>query len=80
MVLITSTIILLKPVKSAIMLDPEDKELAQDIGGNTVGNYIRVQMPFHSLMTKFFEVSNIEQLIQNIFAYIRMQVGNTRMH
>ena len=31
-----------KPVKSAIMLDPEDKELAQDIGGNTVGNYIRV--------------------------------------
>ena len=42
MVLITSTTILLKPVKSAIMLDPEDKELAQDIGGNTVGNYIRV--------------------------------------
>ena len=43
-----------KPVKSVIALDPEDIEGAQDIGGNTGNNYIRVQMPFNSLMTEFF--------------------------
>ena len=44
-----------KPVKLAITLDPEDVEGAQDIGGNTGDNYIKVKMPFNSSMTEFFE-------------------------
>ena len=42
------------------------KESAQDITGKTGGNYIRVEMPFNSLMTKFFEASDIEELMQDI--------------
>ena len=44
-----------KPVKLAITLDPEDVEGAQDTGGNTGDNYIKMKMPFNSLMTEFFE-------------------------
>ena len=51
-----------KPVKLAITLDPEDVEGAQYINGNTGDNYIRVEMPFNSLVTEFFEVSGIEKL------------------
>ena len=48
-------------MKLAITLDPEDVEGAQDINGNTGDNYIRVEMPFNSLVTEFFEVSGIEK-------------------
>ena len=43
-----------KPVKLAVTLDLEGPENAQDIGGNTGDNYIRVEMPFNSLITEFF--------------------------
>ena len=43
-----------KPVKLAVTLDLEGAENAQDIGGNTGDNYIRVEMPFNSLITEFF--------------------------
>ena len=62
-----------KPVKLAITLDPEDVEGVQDIGGNTGDNYIWVEMPFNSLMTEFFEGSDIKDLIQRVFAYIKTQ-------
>ena len=62
-----------KPVKLAITLDPEDVEGVQDIGGNTSDNYIRVEMPFNSMMTEFFEGSDINNLIQLIFASIKTQ-------
>ena len=63
-----------KPVKLAITLDPEDVEGVQDIGGNTSDNYIRVEMPFNSMMTEFFEGSDINNLIQFMFAYIKTQL------
>ena len=65
-----------KPIKSTITLDPEDLESAQEIGGNIGDNYIRVEMPFNSLMTEVFEGSDIDGLIQRMFAHIKTQVEN----
>ena len=43
-----------------IELDPEDAKNAQDLDDGTTGdNYIRVEMPFNSLMTEVFEASDI---------------------
>ena len=39
----------------------------------TGDNYIRVEMPFNSLMTKFFEGSDINHLIQRMLAHIKAQ-------
>ena len=38
-----------------IELDPEDAKKAQDLDDGITGdNYIRVEMPFNSLMAEFF--------------------------
>ena len=42
-------------------------------------NYIRFERPFNSLITEFFESSDINDLIQPTFAYIKTQVENPRM-
>ena len=68
-----------KPLKSTIILNTEDVEDAQDIGGNAGNKYIRVEMPFKSLMTEFFEVSDIEELIQEMFTHIKKRVENLRL-
>ena len=57
----------------------EDARNAQDMDGSTGDNYIKVEMPFNSLMKKFFEGSNINDLIQGMFARIKTQVENPRM-
>ena len=44
------------------MLDPEYIDGAQDINNNTDDNYSKVEMPFNSLMTEFFEGSNTDKL------------------
>ena len=54
-----------------IELDPEDAKNAQELDGITGDNYIRVEMPFNSLMTEFFEGSDINDLIQCILAHIK---------
>ena len=47
-----------------IELDPEDAKSAQDLDDGTTGDkYIKVEMPFNSLMTEFFETSDISDLI-----------------
>ena len=66
-----------KPVKLTITLDPEDLEGPQDTG-YPGDNYIKVDMPFNSLMTEFFEGSNIDGLIKRMFAHIKTQVENPR--
>ena len=44
--------------KISYYVDPEDVEGTQDVGGNTGDTYIRVEMPFNSLMTEcFFNVA-----------------------
>ena len=69
-----------KPVEPLIELDPEDLEDAQDLNDGITGdNYIRVEMPFNSLMTEFFEGSDTNDLIQRMLAHIKIQVENPRM-
>ena len=46
---------------------------------NEVDNYIRVEMPFNSLMTEFFQGSDINDLIRRMLACIKTQVENPRM-
>ena len=42
----------------------------------TGDNYIRVEMPFNSLRTEFFEGSDISHLIQRMLAHIEAQTEN----
>ena len=65
-----------KPVTLAITLDPEDVEGAHDIGGNTGDNCTNMEMPFNSLVTQFFDGSDIKDLIQHMLAHIKTQVEN----
>ena len=60
-------------------LDPEDAKKAQEADGSTDDNYTRVEMPFNSLKTEFFEGSDIDDLIQCMLAHIKTQVENPRM-
>ena len=68
-----------KPIVPLIELDPEDAKNAQDVDGITGDNYIRVEMPFNSLMTEFFEGCHNNYLIQRMLAHIKTQVENPRM-
>ena len=65
-----------KPMQSAITLDSEDEEGAQDIGDNTCDKYIKIDILISSLIRKLFKGSNIEQLIQRMFVHIRTQLKN----
>ena len=68
-----------KRIMPLIELDPEDAKNAQDLDDGTTGdNYIRVEMPFNSLMTEFFEASDINDLIQRMLAYIKTQTENPK--
>ena len=62
-----------------IELDPEGAKSAKDADRITGDDYIRVEMPFNSLMTKFFQGSDINDLIQRMLIYIKTQVENPRM-
>ena len=44
----------------------------------TGDNYIRTEMPFNSLMTEFFEGSNISKLIKRMLAHIKAQTENPK--
>ena len=64
---------------SLIKVGPEDAKNVQDSDGSTGDNYIKVGMSFNTLMTEFFEGSDINDLIQGILAHIKTQVENPRM-
>ena len=68
-----------RPMKSAITLDPEDVEGAEDKGNNTVDNCIGVEMPFNSLMREVFEGNDTDELIQRMNAHIKMEAVNHLM-
>ena len=62
-----------------IEFDPEDAKNAQDLDDGITGdNYIRVEMPFNSLMTEFFEGSDINDLMQRMLAYIKTETKNPK--
>ena len=68
-----------KRIISLIELDSEDAKNNQDLDDVTTGdNYIRVEIPFNSLMTEFFEASDINDLIQCMLAYIKAQTENPK--
>ena len=69
----TLLVIWKKPITSLIELDPEDAKNAQELDDGIIDNYIRVEMPFNSLMMEFFEGSDINDLIQRMLAYIKRQ-------
>ena len=46
---------------------------------NTGDSYIRVELPFNSLMAKFFDGRDINELIQGILAHTKIQVENPQM-
>ena len=68
-----------KRIMPLIELDPEDAKNAQDLDDVTTrDNYIRVEIPFNSLITEFFEASDINDLIQRMLAYIKAQTENPK--
>ena len=79
-IIMTLWVIWKKPIKLLIELDPEDEKNAQELDdGITVDNYTRVEMSFNSLMTEFFQGSDINDLIQRMLAHIKTHVENPRM-
>ena len=64
-----------KRIMPLIELDPEDAKNAQNLDDGITGdNYIRVEMPFNTLMTEFFEDSDISDLIQHMLPYIKARL------
>ena len=54
---------------SLIELDPEDAKNALDLDdGITSDNYIRVEMPFNSIMTQLFQGSDNNDLTERMLA------------
>ena len=71
-----------KPVKLAITIDsfdPKNVEDTQDVNGNHGNSFIRVEMLSISLIAKIFEGSNIDELMQRMFAHVKTQVENLWM-
>ena len=67
-----------KSIKQLIELDPEDLKDAQDMDDGIIDNYVRVEMPFKSLMTEFFQGSDNNDLLQRMLAYIKIQTENPK--
>ena len=80
-IIITLWVVWKKPIKLLIKLDPEDAKNAQDLDDDTTGDiyYERIEMPFNSLMTEFFDASNINDLIECMLAYIKAQTENPKL-
>ena len=62
-----------------LVIDSQNIESAQDIGGNAGDNYTKMKMSFNSLMTEFVVSSNTNELRQRMFAYIKTKAENPRM-
>ena len=68
-----------KRIMPLIELGPQDAKNFQDLDDGTTGdNYMRVEMPFNSLMTEFFEASDINDLIHCMLVYIKAQTENSK--
>ena len=68
-----------KPIMALIELDPEDAKNTQDLDNGITGdNYIRMDMPFNSLMTQFFQGNDNNDLIERMLAYIKTQTESPK--
>ena len=69
-----------KQEEIAIQLDPEEMQKLGIPEGQAPGIYdIIVEKVFNSKMTEVFQGSNIEELLQNRFAYIKTQIQNPKL-
>ena len=50
----------------------------KDLDDGTGDEYIRIEMPFNSLMTEFFEGSDSNKLIKRMLAHIKAQTENPK--
>ena len=69
-IIMTLWVVWKKPIKRLIKLDPEDAKTAQDLDDGTTGDiyYKKIEMLFNSLMTEFFDASDIKDLIERMLA------------
>ena len=68
-----------KRIMPLIELGSQDAKNPQGLDDGATGdNYKRVEMPFNSLMTEFFEASDINDLIHCMLVYIKAQTENPR--
>ena len=69
-----------KPIKLLFKFGPENKQNAQGPDDGTAGDiyYEKIEMPFNSLTTAFFDASDINDLIEQILAYIKAQTENPK--
>ena len=78
-IIITLWVIWKKTIMPLIELGPKDAKNAQDLDDGTAGdNYIRIEMPFNTLMTEFFDASNINGLMQCMVPYFKAQTENLK--
>ena len=63
-----------KPIKLLAKSGPEDLDdgTARDI------YYEKIEMPFNSVMTEFFDASDINDLIERMLAYIKAQTESPK--
>ena len=73
-IIMTLWVIWKKPIKLLVDLDPEDAKngAASDI------YYEKIEMPLNSLMTEFFDASDINDLIERMLAYMKAQTENPK--
>ena len=69
-IILTQWVFWKKTMKQLIKLDPDDT--TDDI------NYEKIDIPSSSLMTKFFGASDIDDLLECMFAYIKPQTENPK--
>ena len=79
-----SVLVLYDDVKNTLKGDVENQKQTEDNTDltpheNEGNNYIRVEMPFNSLMREFFEDGDISELMQHMLAHIKTQVENPQM-
>ena len=69
-IIMTLWVLWKKPIKPPIKLGPD----------NTIDDicYEKINMPFNSLMTEFFDASDINNLIERMLAYIKAQTENPK--
>ena len=79
-IIMTIWVIWKKPIKLLVKLDPEDVKNDQELDDSNVDDicYEKTEMPFNSLMTEFFDASDINDLIERMLAYIKAQTENPK--
>ena len=80
LIIMTLWVVWKKAMKLLIKLDPENAKNDQGLDAGTAGDiyYENIEMPFNSLVTEFFDASDINDLIERRLAYIKAQTENPK--